>query len=184
MKDRPVSLRHHTACTSQVRDTIGDLYRQVRADLLEHPNYRLDVFLERLDRHGAEAGWAAVIAHDPVTGEPVGYAYGNTVTPGDRWWQRMSTPAPSRYAARTAVAVKEIGVVPASRGIGVSVRMHEELMRHRAEPHTTLMVNPAAGDGKVLRLYEGWGYREIGVVQPSPASPWLVCMARTTRPAT
>ncbi|GAA3123290.1 hypothetical protein GCM10020254_83070 [Streptomyces goshikiensis] len=37
-----------------------------------HPNYRLDVFLERLDRHAAEPGWAAVIAYEE-TGEPIGY---------------------------------------------------------------------------------------------------------------
>ncbi len=60
--------------------------------------------------------------------------------------------------------------------------MHDALLEGRPEPYATLMVNPAAGDGKVMRLYEGWGYREIGAVQPSPESPWLVCMGRTTRP--
>ncbi|MEV7419582.1 hypothetical protein [Streptomyces sp. NPDC089919] len=61
---------------------------------------------------------------------------------------------------------------------GVSRQMHDRLLAGRPEPHATLMVNPTAGDGKVMRLYEGWGYREIGVVQPSPDSPWLVCMGR------
>ncbi|MBT2487333.1 GNAT family N-acetyltransferase [Streptomyces sp. ISL-96] len=164
-----------------LRAVLAGLYEQVRADLLDHPNYRVGVFLERLDRHGVEPGWAAVIGHDSETGEPVGYAYGNTVSPGDRWWKRMTTPPPSRYAARDAVAVKEIGVIPSWRGIGVARQMHDELLTHRAEPHTTLMVNPAAGEGKVMRLYEGWGYKEIGVVQPAPESPWLVCMARRSR---
>lgn len=181
MTVRTVSRRHHTSCTRQVREVLGDLWCQVRADLLDHPNYRLEVFLDRLDRHGAEPGWAAVVAHDQESGIPVGYAYGNTVTPGDRWWMRMSTPAPTRYTAKDAIAVKEIGVIPEWRGIGVSRQMHDELLRMRDEAHATLMVNPAAGDGKVMRLYEGWGYQEIGVVQPSPDSPWLVCMARATR---
>ncbi|MEU3045837.1 GNAT family N-acetyltransferase [Streptomyces sp. NPDC006984] len=178
---RSVRLQHHTSYTPQVRTLLGGLYAQVRADLLDHPNYRLDAFLERLDRHGAEPGWAAVIGHDSASGAAVGYAYGNTVMPGDRWWKRMSTPPPGKYMSKGAIAVKEIGVVPGWRGIGVSRQMHDELMRHRQEPYTTLMVNPAAGDGKVMRLYEGWGYEEIGVVQPSPASPWLVCMGRSTR---
>ncbi|MGW5346474.1 hypothetical protein [Streptomyces sp. NPDC004050] len=57
--------------------------------------------------------------------------------------------------------------------------MHDVLLAGRAEVHATLMANPAAGAGKVMRLYEGWGYHEMGVVQPSPASPWLVCMGRS-----
>lgn len=65
----------------QLRRAIAGLYAQVRADVIDHPNYRLDVFLERLDRHGLEPGFAAVIAHGP-DGAAVGYAYGNTVVPG------------------------------------------------------------------------------------------------------
>lgn len=58
--------------------------------------------------------------------------------------------------------------------MGVSRRMYDALLACRAEGHATLMLNPAAGDGKVMRLYKGWGYHEMGVVQPSPAFPWLV----------
>ncbi|MFE3866264.1 GNAT family N-acetyltransferase [Streptomyces goshikiensis] len=177
MTANPTSALHRYTALDSVRQTIGDVYAQVRADLLDHPNYRLDVFLKRLDRHAAEPGWAAVIAYEE-TGEPIGYVYGNTVGPGDRWWKRMTIPAPGRYTARDAVAVKELGAIPAWRGIGLARRMHDALLDGRPEAHATLMVNPAAGDGKVMRLYEGWGYEEIGTVQPSPESPWLVCMAR------
>lgn len=45
----------------------------------------------------------------------------------------------------------------------------------------TLMVNPAAGDGKVRALYESWGYEDIGQSQPSPASPVLTVMIRVIR---
>lgn len=48
----PIRLRQHTTCTPQVRTVLGRVYEQVRADLLQHPNYRLSAFLERLDRHG------------------------------------------------------------------------------------------------------------------------------------
>ncbi|MFF3088792.1 GNAT family N-acetyltransferase [Streptomyces nojiriensis] len=174
-------MQRHAVYTPQLSQVIVGLYVQVRASVLDHPNYRQDVFLERLDRHGVEPGFAAVIAHGP-DGAAVGYAYGNTVVPGDRWWKRINAPgAPEKFAGRDALAVKEIGVVPAWRGIGVSRQMHDVLLTGRDEPHATLMVNPAAGDGKVLRLYEGWGYEEIGVVQPSPDSPWLVCMGRAVR---
>ncbi|MEU3317075.1 GNAT family N-acetyltransferase [Streptomyces sp. NPDC006662] len=175
-----VVIQRHTVLTPELRHVIGDLYAQVRADLLDHPNYRLDVFLERLDRHATEPGWALVIASAP-DGTPAGYAYANTVSPGDRWWKRLNTPAPGKYTSRDAAAVKEIGVTPAWRGIGVSRQMHEALLEGRSEAHATLMVNPAAGDGKVMRLYQGWGYEEIGVVQPSPDAPWLVAMGRSRR---
>ncbi|WP_435844091.1 hypothetical protein [Streptomyces goshikiensis] len=40
--------------------------------------------------------------------------------------------------------------------------MHDALLYGRPETHATLMVNPAASDGKIMRLYEGWGYEEMG----------------------
>lgn len=88
---------------------------------------------------------------------------------------------PVAYTAVPAVAVKEIGVIRSWRGKGVARRIHDGLLATRKEPYATLMVNPAAGDGKVQRLYEGWGYTVIGNVQPSPESPVLACMARPVR---
>ncbi|WP_405787665.1 GNAT family N-acetyltransferase [Streptomyces sp. NBC_01367] len=173
-------IRRQSGLTPDLRATIADVYAQVRADLLDHPNYRVDVFLERLDRHAAEPGWAVAVAYTS-DGAAVGYAYANTVGPGDRWWKRMTVPVTPRFTARDTVAVKEIGVIPAQRGVGLARRMHDALLDGRAEPYATLMVNPAAGEGKVMRLYEGWGYREIGAVQPSPEAPWLVCMGRSLR---
>ncbi|MFH8386676.1 hypothetical protein ACH4E7_38075 [Kitasatospora sp. NPDC018058] len=41
------------------------------------------------------------------------------------------------------------------------------------------MVNPTAGDGKVLALYESWGYEAINEVQPNPDAPPLVAMIRS-----
>ncbi|MEU8779925.1 GNAT family N-acetyltransferase [Streptomyces sp. NPDC048606] len=176
-----ISITLHTSLTPALREVIGALYQEVRAPLLDHPNYRLDVFLDRLDRHGVETGFGVAIAHVRSTGSAVGYAYGNGIGPGDRWWRRMTSTPPPRYATRDAVAIKEIGVIPDFRGTGVSRRMHDALLETRPEPHVTLMVNPAAGDGKVQKLYEGWGYAELGIVQPSPESPWLVCMGRAVR---
>ncbi|MEU6215454.1 GNAT family N-acetyltransferase [Streptomyces sp. NPDC047023] len=173
-------IRRHTVLTLELRQTIADVYALVRADLLDHPNYRVSTFLERLDRHATEAGWAVVIAEAP-DGVAVGYAYANTVGPGDRWWKRMTAPVPPRFTSRDTAAVKEIGVVPTWRGVGVSRQMHDALLAGRPERYATLMVNPAAGDGKVMRPYEGWGYEEIGAQQPSPDAPWLVAMGRPVR---
>ncbi|WP_327384728.1 MULTISPECIES: GNAT family N-acetyltransferase [unclassified Streptomyces] len=173
-------IRRHTALTSDLRSAITEVYAEVRADLLVHPNYRVDVFLERLDRHADEPGWAAVMAYT-LEGVAIGYAYANTIGPDDRWWKRMTVPVAPRFTDRDTVAVKEIGVTPAHRGVGLARRMHDALLDGRRERYATLMVNPAAGDGKVMRLYEGWGYREIGAVRPGAEAPWLVCMGRSVR---
>lgn len=112
-------------------------------------------------------------------GEPIGYAYANTVDSEDRWWKRV-TPAPSaEYTDRHAVALKEIGVRVPWRGTGTARRIHDTLLADRSEPYVTLMVNPLAGDGRVHRLYESWGYEDIGRSQPSAAAPVLTTMIRS-----
>jgi len=73
-----------------VRGGLLDVYAEVRAPLLHLPNYAVTAFGERLDRHGTESGFVAVLAY--ADGHPVGYTYGNTIEHGDRYWQR-TTPA-------------------------------------------------------------------------------------------
>ncbi|WP_229871850.1 hypothetical protein [Streptomyces longisporoflavus] len=104
---------------------------------------------------------------------PVGYAYGNTIEHGDRYWQRTSPPPVAQYTERPAVALEEIGVSPAWRGTGTARRIHDVLLVGRSEPYVTLMVNKAAGGGKVHALYRAWGYEDIGQSRPSAASPVL-----------
>lgn len=95
----------------------------------------------------------------------------------------MTKPVPDEYTAQPAVAVKEIGVLKPWRGPGVAVRIHDELLAGRSEPYATLLVNPKAGDGKVLRLYEGWGYTQVSEQQPGPESPVLAAMVRPVHTA-
>ncbi|MFG2861130.1 GNAT family N-acetyltransferase [Streptomyces sioyaensis] len=161
------------------RQDLLDVYADVRADLLHLPNYAVTAFAERLDRHSQEPGWVALLAYEQ--NEPIGYAYANTVDSEDRWWKRV-TPAPSaEYTDRHAVALKEIGVRIPWRGTGIARRIHDALLVDRNEPYVSLMVNPLAGNGKVHRLYESWGYADIGQSQPSPASPVLMAMVRSVR---
>ncbi|MFD8978664.1 GNAT family N-acetyltransferase [Streptomyces sp. NPDC059564] len=170
------TLKHHTDL-SEVREDLIKVYASVRADLLHLPNYKVEAFTERLGRHGDDSGWEVVMAHAP-DGEPIGYAYANTVEPGNRWWTRMDAPAPAEYTSSPSLAIKEIGVIKPWRGQGLAQAIHDELLRSRDEGYVSLLVNPAAGDGKVKRLYEGWGYSAIGSQQPSPDSPPLVCLGR------
>ncbi|MGO4747752.1 GNAT family N-acetyltransferase [Streptomyces sp. 2MCAF27] len=173
-----IELRTETTL-EPIRGDVVDVYADVRAPLLHLPNYAITAFGERLDRHASEPGFVAVLAY--ADGHPVGYAYGNTIEHGNRYWQR-TTPAPTdKYTELPAVALKEIGVRAAWRKTGTARRIHDALLATRVEPYVTLMVNPAAGDGKVHALYQSWGYEDIGQSQPSPASPVLRVMIRAIR---
>ncbi len=161
-----------------VRGDLLNVYAEVRAPLLHLPNYAVTAFGERLDRHGGEPGFMAVVGY--AGEQPIGYAYANTIGHGDRYWQRTSPAPGEQYTAASAIALKELGVHPAWRGTGTARRIHDALLASRDEPYVTLMVNPAAGDGKVHALYRSWGYEDIGQSQPSPASPVLTVMIRPT----
>ncbi|MET9994262.1 GNAT family N-acetyltransferase [Streptomyces mutabilis] len=173
-----IELRTFTTLDT-ARGDLLDVYADVRAPLLHLPNYAVTAFGERLDRHGGEPGFTAVLAY--ADEHPVGYAYANTIERGDRYWQRTSPAPADKYTERPAVALKEIGVRPAWRKTGTARRIHDALLATRDEPFVTLMVNPAAGDGKVHALYRSWGYEDIGQSQPSPASPVLTVMVRAVR---
>ncbi|MFE5889149.1 GNAT family N-acetyltransferase [Streptomyces sp. NPDC056468] len=173
-----VELRTFTELDA-VRGDLIDVYADVRAALLHLPNYAVTAFGERLDRHGAEPGFVTVLAY--ADEHPVGYAYGNTIEHADRYWQRTTPEPAGEYTKHPALALKEIGVRPAWRGTGTARRIHDALLATSEEPHVTLMVNSAAGDGKVHALYRSWGYEDIGQSQPSAASPILTVMIRSTR---
>ncbi|WP_330310570.1 GNAT family N-acetyltransferase [Streptomyces sp. NBC_00523] len=170
-----IELRQFTQLDAARGDLI-DVYAEVRAPLLHLPNYAITVFGERLDKHGTEPGFVAVLAY--ADGHPVGYAYGNRIEHGDRYWQRTSPEPDVEYTRSPALAIKEIGVRPSWRKTGTARRIHDALLLSSPEKYVTLMVNEAAGDGKVHALYREWGYQDIGHSQPSPASPLLAVMIR------
>jgi len=170
-----IDLREFTTL-DEVRNDLINVYADVRAPLLHLPNYSVTSFGERLDRHGSEPGFLAVLGY--VDDEPVGYAYANRIEYGDRYWQRTMPEPSEEYTGQSTAALKEIGVRPSVRGTGAARRIHDGLLRARDEKFVTLMVNRAAGDGKVHELYRSWGYHDIGQSQPSPASPVLTVMIR------
>lgn len=155
------------------------MYADVRALLPHLPNYAVTTFGERLDRHGAEPGFTAVLAC--TGGHPVGRTHGNTIEHGDRYGQRTSPATADKYTECPAVALEEIGVRPAWQKTGTARRIHDALLATRDEPFVTLMVNPAVGGEKVHALYQSWDYEDIGQSRPSPAAPVLTVMIRAIR---
>ncbi|WP_371661805.1 GNAT family N-acetyltransferase [Streptomyces sp. NBC_00280] len=172
-----IDLRTFTTLDT-ARGDLLDVYADVRAPLRHLPNYAVTAFGERLDRHAAEPGFGAVLAY--AGGHPIGYVYGNTIEHGDRYWQRTAPAPADEYTELPSVALKEIGVRGQWRGTGTARRIHDAFLATRDEPYVTLMVNPAAGDGKVHAVYRSWGYEDIGQSQPSAASPVLTVMVRAT----
>ncbi|WP_037910970.1 acetyltransferase [Actinacidiphila yeochonensis] len=162
-----------------VWDTLIEVYAEVRADRLHDPHYSVERYAERLARHAVEPGWETVVGYDGDV--PVGYAYGNRIEYGDRYWGRITSPLPESLTRTPTLALKEIMVREPWRKTGASIAIHDDLLSGRPETQVTLMVNPLAGDGKVHRLYETWGYTDLGVSQPSPDSPVLTAMVRALR---
>ncbi|GAA3012655.1 hypothetical protein GCM10020229_25000 [Kitasatospora albolonga] len=172
-------LRHHTALTPAARQALLEAYADVRAPLLHLPNYALPAFTERLERHAASPGFELVLAH--AAGVTAGYAYGTSVDAADPYWRRMADPLPPGFTDTPVLALREIGVRTPWRGTGTARRLHDSLLAARPEARVTLMVNPLAGEGRVLRLYESWGYREFNAQPATADSPRLAVMVRPTR---
>lgn len=102
--------------------------RQLRgpAPLLHLPNYAVTAFGERLDRHGGEPGFTAVLAY--ADRHPVGCAYGNTIEHGDRYGQRTSPAPADKYTERPAVAPELLQHVryPGVLGSGLGGDLHRD----------------------------------------------------------
>ncbi|AUG79300.1 hypothetical protein CFP65_4556 [Kitasatospora sp. MMS16-BH015] len=139
--------------------------REAEAD----PFFTVERFTERLRAHASRPRWGC--AFGEVDGEAVGYAYGFART-ADYRWQGLITPAPAEDLAETdtrTFALCEVMVRAPWRGTGIAHTLHEELMSHRIEERSHLLVEQ--DHPKVRALYERWGYQLTGVMQPYPDSP-------------
>nr|QDJ94224.1 N-acetyltransferase [Streptomyces sp.] len=166
----------HAHDVDTVWSTLIDVYADVREAQLDNPHYSVERYAERLARHGREPGWEAVLAY--AGAQPVGYGYANTLTADDRWWRRADPRPPIQITSVPTLAVKEMMVLEPYRRRGIAQQIHDELLTSRDEEAVSLMVSPANQDGRVQALYARWGYRVIGVSQPSPDSAQLTVMLR------
>lgn len=171
----------HVRDVERVRQLLLDVHAEVRGDfgLLDKPFNSVERFNERLTIYASRPGWETVIGYD--NGVPIGYAFCVPLTSDTPWWDSMLTPLPEGYTTETGtrtLAFNEILVRRQWRGTGSARRIHDELLSGRAEERVTLLVDPAAGNGKVKANYESWGYEHVGDQQPFPDSPRFAVMMR------
>lgn len=163
-----------------VRQTLLEIYADVRRDLLHLPYHSLNHYAERLDRDAAQPGWEAVVAY--ADGEPVGSIYCTVVRPDDPCWRKMEEPLPEGFEQVPTIAVQALWVRAAWRKTGTSARLHDTLLAGRTEQRATGLVNPEDGDGKVQALYESSGYKPFNRLRPAPEAPVYTAIMRSVRP--
>ncbi|MFF9280111.1 GNAT family N-acetyltransferase [Streptomyces griseosporeus] len=154
----------------EIRPQLLEVYAGIYADRLHEEFHSVERFDERLGWNAGVPGFAAVVGH--LHGRPIGYAYGCTLQPTTRWWKGLRTAVPAdaiRETGNRTFALSELMVVEEVRGTGTARQIHDELLRGRPEDRVTLLVERE--HPKVRRLYESWGYAQLGEVLPFPDAP-------------
>ncbi len=174
-----INLTHHRADDlDTIRPILVDTYAEVYAADLDQPFNSVETFTRRLDRYAAVPGFTCVLGSDH--GTPVGYAFGYPLPVGARWWSGLIEPVPAAELTETGrrtFAVNELMVRTPWRGTHAARTIHDALLAGRAEERATLLVDPT--HGKVLELYERWGYRVLGDLRPAwPDAPLFTVMLR------
>jgi ribosomal protein S18 acetylase RimI-like enzyme len=160
---------YKSAHLPEIRTTLLGVYAEVWAkQAATDPFFSIERFDDRLSGHASGGDWTCVVGE--LGGETVGYAYGRLDSV--REWREVLSPVdPSvrDYGADGTFGLCEIMVRLPWRGKGVARGIHDELMRQRPERRASLLVDHERP--KVRALYEKWGYRGVGEMQPYPDSP-------------
>ncbi|MFF2612392.1 GNAT family N-acetyltransferase [Kitasatospora sp. NPDC058046] len=160
----------------EIEPVLLDLYARIYAEEKAGDEFfTMEAFTGRLHRQAAGPRWGCALGE--VDGRPVGYAYG-FARRADYQWGGLIETEPGADLTETdtrTFAFCEIMVLPEVRGTGIARTLHEELMSHRPEERSHLLVEEE--HPKVRALYERWGYEKMGIMQ-HPGSPRYVSMFR------
>lgn len=145
----------------EIRGTILGVYAEVYAeDIATDPFFSMERFEERLEGHVSADGWGCVIAE--VDGEVAGFTYGFTARDNATKFNLCENMLREKWRKR-----------------GISRVMHDELMSHRQEERSELLVRRERP--RLRAMYENWGYQHSGEELPFPDSPLYDVMTFTLR---
>jgi hypothetical protein len=136
---------------TEIRGTILDVYADVYAeDIATNPFFSMERFEERLEAHVSAGGWGCVVAE--VDSEVAGFTYGFTARDDATKFNLCENMLREKWRKR-----------------GISLVMHDELMSHRQEEHSELLVRRERP--RLRAMYENWGYQHAGEELPFLDSP-------------
>ena len=159
MSSQVVIERGDAATARRLFEEICQLYAQV----FSKPPFAWDE--EEPQRH--RSSLQRLIEEEPSFGitiamvgdELVGFAYGYTVPPGTRRWQRFATPVPvdlaTEWEGRT-FALIDFAVRREWRRHGIGRKLLDALLDSRNEERATLTVEPEATETQAFYLHLGW----------------------------
>ncbi|MFB7274089.1 GNAT family N-acetyltransferase [Streptomyces sp. NPDC056244] len=135
----------------QIRGTILDVYADVYADDIRSDLFfSMERFEERLEAHTSAPGWGCAVAE--VGDQVAGFTYGFTARDDTTTFKLCENMLRQEWRKR-----------------GISRLMHDELMSHRQEQRSQLLVRRERP--RLRAMYETWGYEHAGEKLPFPDSP-------------
>lgn len=153
---------------------VRDLYAEVYAEPPYHEGPDdVAAFSSRFAQHTRDRGFALAAAYDGT--RLVGLAYVATLEAG-RWWRGATEAPPADVQAVDKAALYELAVRSAYRGRGLAHRLADTVLSDRPERWAVLLVNPTA---PARAIYQRWGWRPGGSVQPQPGWPVNDTMIRS-----
>jgi GNAT superfamily N-acetyltransferase len=153
---------------SDVLDDMVEVYSEVYAEPPYNSGslWQRDAFLDRTRRQVARAGFH-IIHTRSQDGEIIGYSFGVPFEQG-RWWSSNASDPPVEILSATKFAVIELILRKPWRGRGIGRQMHDRLLKDRPEQYAILTAHPMA---PARRMYQRWGWRQVGTAQHSVDSP-------------
>lgn len=152
-----------------IRQILIDIHADAYSDAMDDPfNQRFPWFV---DRWGQRPGFACAVAYDGS--EPTGFCYGAPAAQGREWWREHWSPV---EGGDSTFAVSELMIRKNWRKIGLSGRLHDELLATRSEALAVLLVDLT--HPKVQKLYESWSYVKVGTQQPFADAPVFAVMVK------
>lgn len=142
-----------------LRDQVATIYR----DAFRAPPYNkgegdLVDFARSFPQHMRREGFRMVAVEDKA-GRIVGFAYGYTSAPGQRWHENVVKAVQPQIALEwlaNSFQLVEIAVTPGFQGQGIGGLLHDHLLT--GLPHRKAVLSTLQAETNAYRMYRGRGW--------------------------